>query len=41
MTVPGLGELSLSGFQSPWLFVFALVPVGLVTAVSWYPCVCA
>jgi len=30
MTVPGLGELSLSGFQSPWLFVFVLVPVGLV-----------
>jgi Ca-activated chloride channel family protein len=30
MTVPGLGELSLSGFQSPWLFLFVLVPVGLV-----------
>ena len=30
MTVPGLGELTLSGFQSPWLFVFVLVPVGLV-----------
>jgi Ca-activated chloride channel family protein len=30
MTVPGLGELSLSGFQSPWLFAFVLVPVGLV-----------
>lgn len=28
--MPGLGELSLSGFQSPWLFVFALVPVGLL-----------
>jgi Ca-activated chloride channel family protein len=28
--LPGLGELSLSGFQSPWLFVFALVPVGLL-----------
>jgi Ca-activated chloride channel family protein len=30
MTVPGLGELSLSGFQSPWLLLFMLVPVGLV-----------
>jgi Ca-activated chloride channel family protein len=29
MTVPGLGELSLSGFQNPWLVVFVLVPAGL------------
>jgi Ca-activated chloride channel family protein len=29
MTVPGLGELSLSGFANPWLFVFLLVPVGV------------
>lgn len=30
MTVPGLGDVSLSGFQNPWLFAFALVPVGVV-----------
>ena len=28
MTVPGLGELSVSGFQSPWLFVFVRAPGG-------------
>src|SRR6478609_2220951 len=30
MTVPGLGDLSLAGFQDPRLFVFALVPAALV-----------
>lgn len=30
MTVPGLGDLSLAGFQDPWLFVFAVVPAALV-----------
>ena len=30
MTVPGFGELSLHGFQSPWLFAFVCVPAGLV-----------
>ena len=30
MTVPGLGELSASGFQNPGMFAFVLVPVGLL-----------
>ncbi len=30
MTLPGFGELSLHGFQSPWLFAFVCVPAALV-----------
>jgi Ca-activated chloride channel family protein len=30
MTVWGLGELTLSGFQNPWWFAFALVPIAVV-----------
>jgi Ca-activated chloride channel homolog len=30
MTVPVVGEMSASGFQHPWLFLFVLVPVGLL-----------
>jgi Ca-activated chloride channel homolog len=30
MTLPGLGFMSLSGFQYPWLFLWALVPVALL-----------
>jgi Ca-activated chloride channel family protein len=32
MTAPGIGFLSVSGFQNPWLFVLLLVPMGLVLA---------
>jgi Ca-activated chloride channel family protein len=31
MTMPGIGEIPLSGFQHGWLFVFVLVPIGLLT----------
>ena len=30
MTVPGVGAMSLSGFQHGWLLAFALVPIGLL-----------
>jgi Ca-activated chloride channel family protein len=30
MTLPGLGYMSLAGFQYPWLFLWALVPVALL-----------
>ena len=30
MTAPGIGALSFSGFQHPWLAGFALVPIGLL-----------
>jgi Ca-activated chloride channel homolog len=30
MTVPGIGEMSPSGFQNAGLFLFALVPIGLL-----------
>jgi Ca-activated chloride channel family protein len=30
MNVPGLGVMSLSGFEDPWLFLLALVPIGLL-----------
>jgi Ca-activated chloride channel family protein len=30
MTAPGIGALSFSGFQQPWLASFALVPIGLL-----------
>ena len=30
MTLPGLGVMSVSGFQYPWLFVLILVPIGLL-----------
>jgi Ca-activated chloride channel homolog len=30
MTAPGIGVVSVTGFQHPWLFLFALVPVGLL-----------
>lgn len=35
MTVPGLGDLSLTGFQDPRLFAFALVPAALVVLYVW------
>jgi Ca-activated chloride channel family protein len=31
MTVPVLGEMSASGFQHPWLFLFVLVPLAVAT----------
>jgi Ca-activated chloride channel homolog len=30
VTLPGIGELSSSGFEHRWLFLFALVPLGLL-----------
>ncbi|HME49613.1 VWA domain-containing protein [Mycobacterium sp.] len=32
MTMPGLGVMSLSGFDQPWWFLLALVPVGLIAS---------
>jgi Ca-activated chloride channel family protein len=30
VTLPGIGVLSLTGFEAPWLFLFVLVPLGLL-----------
>jgi Ca-activated chloride channel family protein len=30
VTLPGIGVLSLTGFEAPWLFLFGLVPLGLL-----------
>jgi Ca-activated chloride channel family protein len=30
VTLPGIGALSLTGFETPWLFLFGVVPLGLL-----------